>query len=101
MAQQPECLRVIADQRRRSRHHPRAGSGVYTTADGYYDLALSGTGATGYTVTAAAVSGTSQANDTRCLVLGAQVAAGGNLNYGSGATTAAIDWTDANRCWAR
>ena len=80
---------------------PGLGLASARTADGYYDLALSATGTTGYTVTAAAVAGTSQTNDTRCLVLGAQVAAGGNLNYGSGATTATIDWVDANRCWAR
>jgi len=69
------------------------------TTKGYYDLALSGVDASGYTVTATAVSGTSQANDTRCLLLGARVAAGGNLSYGSGSSS--IDWTDANQCWAR
>jgi type IV pilus assembly protein PilE len=69
------------------------------TAKGYYDLELSDTGAAGYTVTATAVSGTSQANDTRCLLIGARVAAGGNLTYGSGSSS--IDWADPNRCWAR
>ncbi len=80
---------------------PGLGLASARTAKGYYDLALSGTGAAGYTVTAASVSNTSQANDSRCAALGARVAAGGNLSYGSGATTATIDWTDANRCWAR
>ncbi len=80
---------------------PGLGMAAARTPGGYYDLALSGTGAAGYTVTAAAVSGTSQANDTRCAVLGARVAAGGNLTYGSGASAAAINWADPNRCWAR
>ncbi len=80
---------------------PGLGLASANTGQGYYLLALSGTSATGYTVAATAMSGTSQAADTRCLVLAARLANGGNLTYGSGATVAGIDWTDANRCWAR
>jgi len=80
---------------------PGLGMASARTADGYYELALSGTGATGYEVIATAVSGTSQAGDTRCLVLGARVEAGGRLSQGSGGSSASIDWSDANRCWAR
>lgn len=71
-----------------------------TSASGYYTLALSGVGAVGYTVTATAVAGTSQAADTHCAVLAARVA-GGDLTYAGAA--AAIDWAnpDPNRCWAR
>ncbi|MFO1272203.1 MAG: type IV pilin protein [Rubrivivax sp.] len=72
-----------------------------TTSSGYYSIAVGGVSATGYTATATAVAGTSQANDTNCTVLGVRMA-GGNLSYGGGAS---IDWTaanpDPNRCWAR
>lgn len=81
---------------------PGLGLSSAQTAKGYYDLALADVGAAAYTVTATAKDGTSQANDSRCLVLAARVA-GGNLSYGAGA--GAIDWTAANpdpdRCWAR
>lgn len=72
-----------------------------TTASGYYSIAVAGVSATGYTATATARAGTSQANDTNCTVLGVRMA-GGNLTYGGGGS---IDWTatnpDPNRCWAR
>ena len=55
-----------------------------------------------YTVLATAVSGTSQAGDTRCRVLGARMT-GGNILRGSSQST--IDWAAANpdsgNCWAR
>ena len=60
--------------------------------------ALSDAGATGYTVTATAEAGTSQAADGNCKVLAARLT-DGNLAYGSGAAAAAFP--DANRCWAR
>jgi type IV pilus assembly protein PilE len=73
-----------------------------TTPSGYYTMQLSGVGAAGYTVLATAVSGTSQAGDTRCKVLGARMT-GGNILRGSGQST--IDWAAANpdsgNCWAR
>ncbi|MBK8106720.1 MAG: prepilin-type N-terminal cleavage/methylation domain-containing protein [Betaproteobacteria bacterium] len=77
---------------------PGLGMASATTAKGYYTLSLSGAGASGYTVTATAVAGTSQASDGNCKVLAAQVQ-GGNLSYGSGAAAAAFP--DANRCWAQ
>ncbi len=82
---------------------PANGLGLpTTTSTGYYTLALSNVSATGYRVTATAVSGTSQAEDGDCKVLGVQLA-NGNLRYGGGAT--AIGWGDVNpdpgRCWAR
>ncbi len=70
-----------------------------TTASGYYTIAITAASATGYTATATGVTGTSQANDGNCKVLGVQMAAG-NLSYGAGATST-INWTDPNRCWAR
>lgn len=79
--------------------NPANGLGIAaTTASGYYGIAISGASATGYTVTATGVSETSQAADGACKVLAARMN-GGNLEYGSGASTAAFP--DANRCWAR
>lgn len=69
-----------------------------TTANGYYTVALSNASATGYTVTATAASGTSQANDGSCKLMAVRMA-GGNIEYGSGATEVAFP--DANRCWVR
>jgi type IV pilus assembly protein PilE len=69
-----------------------------TTANGYYTVSLSGASATGYTVTATAVSGTSQANDGSCQRMAVRMA-GGNIEYGSGATEVAFP--DAHRCWVR
>ena len=70
-----------------------------STASGYYAIAITAATATGYTATASARNGTSQANDGNCKVLGVQMNAG-NLSYGASATST-IDWTDPNRCWAR
>lgn len=67
-----------------------------TTSSGYYTLAVSDTSGTGYIVTATAAG--SQADDTKCAKLAARVA-GGTISYGSGSTS--VDWTDANRCWAK
>lgn len=72
-----------------------------TTSSGYYSIAVGGVSATGYTATATAVAGTSQANDTNCSVMGVRMN-GGNLVYGGGA--GGIAWganPDPNRCWAR
>lgn len=71
-----------------------------TTAQGLYTLSVSGLSSTGYTVTAVAVTGKSQASDGNCKALGVRMS-GGNIAYGSGATSAAIDWADPSRCWAR
>jgi len=73
-----------------------------TTANGRYNLAVTGNTAAGYTVTATAVGG--QAADTACGKMGVR-AVGGNLRYGSGAAAMGIDWApndpDAGRCWAK
>jgi len=74
------------------------GLGLPTTSSaGRYDIALSATGATGYTTTATAVVGSSQAADGNCSTLTVELS-GGNIRFGSGAPP---DWTDASRCWAR
>jgi type IV pilus assembly protein PilE len=71
-----------------------------TTPSGYYTIALSGAGATGFTATATAAGG--QAKDEKCFSLAVQ-AAGGNLLYGSAckACSMANPLTDPNRCWNR
>jgi len=69
-----------------------------TTAGGYYGIVISSDSATAYTVTATGATGTSQASDGVCKVLAARMNVG-NLEYGSGSTSAAFP--DANRCWAR
>ena len=81
---------------------PGLGMAGVRTANGYYDLALSGTGADGYTVTAVGVAGTSQAEDGACRALGVRMQAGNVLHAGA-ATAATIDWAnpDPARCWAR
>lgn len=75
------------------------------TASGYYGIAIATDPAptgTAYIATATAASGTSQASDGNCKVIGVRMN-GGNLAYGSGATS--INWSNANpdagRCWAR
>lgn len=76
---------------------PGLAQSTSVTPSGYYNLVLSDTSSTGYTLTANAVSGTSQFNDGDCAKLAVKMN-GGTLQYGSGAT---IDWTDSKRCWAR
>ena len=51
-----------------------------TTQGGFYTLSLSGASGTGYTATATAISGTSQANDTGCIALTARLSAGAVTN---------------------
>jgi type IV pilus assembly protein PilE len=74
------------------------------TSSGYYGIALSDLDVegVGYTATATATSGTTQAGDGDCKVMAVRMQ-GGNLRYGSGSS--AVDWTLANpdpkRCWAR
>lgn len=82
---------------------PPNGLGVPSnSASSLYAVALSDASDTGYTVTATANAGTSQAGDGNCRLIGVQMD-GGNIKYGSSATV--IAWADANadagRCWAR
>lgn len=70
------------------------------TPKGYYALALSTPAAPddriGYDVIATAAR--AQSADTPCRMMAIELRRG-SLRYGSG--TGAIDWADANRCWAR
>jgi type IV pilus assembly protein PilE len=72
------------------------------TSSALYTIAVSDATATGYTATATAANGTSQASDGNCKVLGVQMS-GGTLKYGSGASS--IGWSDTNpdagKCWAK
>ena len=71
-----------------------------TSPKDYYQLALSNVGAAGYTVTATAVAGTSQAADTHCQKLVLRIE-GGNLRYSSVDGDGAADAADTKRCWNR
>lgn len=73
-----------------------------TTSGGLYALNVEAADATGYTASATAVSGTSQANDTNCTKMRVRLA-GGNLQYGgcAGCALGSETWTDPNRCWSR
>lgn len=53
-----------------------SSTATMTTQNGYYSLVLSNASATGYTITATPVSGTSQAADTGCTSLVATVSNG-------------------------
>ena len=57
------------------------GMGLSSTSAGtYYTLAISSNSATGYTLTATAVSGKSQAGDTNCTILTVTVTNGTGVN---------------------
>ena len=78
---------------------PAASAGLgqlATTPAGYYRIAITSSNATGYEATATAVSGTTQAQDGDCKILGVLMQ-GGNITNGSGAS--AVTYPDANRCW--
>ena len=70
-----------------------------TTPEGLYSLSIDAADATGYTASAAAVSGTSQDGDTHCSTMRMRMK-GGNLQYGGGTGTA-DPLTDTHRCWSR
>ena len=65
------------------------------TSGGLYTISID---ATGYTATATAVSGKSQANDTHCSTMRVRLK-GGNLQYGDSGTGDPL--TDPHRCWSR
>lgn len=73
-----------------------------TTPEGLYGLSIDAADATGYTATAAAVGGTSQASDANCTRMRVRMNAG-NLEYGgcAGCAVPAGALTDPNRCWSR
>ncbi len=68
------------------------------TSGGLYTLSVDAASATGYTASATAVSGTSQANDTNCSTMRVRLA-NGNVQYGG--TVLADPLTDPHRCWSR
>ena len=70
------------------------------SASGYYAISIDAADAAGYTVTAAAAGGTSQAADGNCQRLRVRVAAG-NIFYGSSAGEGDFDESSGNRCWVR
>lgn len=71
-----------------------------TTSGGYYAIAVDAADNTGYTATASAASGKSQAADGRCVRLRVR-AAGGNLFYGAAAGSGDFDESAGNPCWRR
>jgi type IV pilus assembly protein PilE len=78
-----------------------AGLGLpATSSSGYYSISIVSADATSYMVAASAVAGSSQASDGACAVLAVRMI-GGNVGYGAGISTSAVDWADPQRCWAR
>lgn len=76
----------------------------HKTSSGYYTVSIAQADATMYTVTATAVTGTSQANDTNCSTMRVRLR-GGNIQYGGCSACALPDanvaLSDPNRCWSR
>lgn len=70
------------------------------SAKGLYTLSIDAADATGYTVTATAASGTTQAGDGQCRRLRVRVDRG-NIVYGSADATGTFDESAGNRCWAQ
>jgi type IV pilus assembly protein PilE len=102
-----------AQERWRGNHGSYAGNGQLTlgptddppglgqpatTKSGYYGIAIAEESATGYTITASAKDGTSQASDTACRQLGVRMA-GGNLSYAGGSGDLA--YSPTHPCWAK
>lgn len=80
---------------------PPAGLGLAaTTAGGLYSISLTNTSATGYEVSATAVSGTSQVHDGNCAKLGVRMA-GGNLTYAGAGAAGTLAYAATNLCWNR
>ena len=83
-----------------------ASLGVTTpTSSGYYDITVAapnapGTLANGYMVVATGRSGTSQADDADCKVIGVQVI-GGNVTYGGCGACGSLTFSNTNKCWSR
>jgi type IV pilus assembly protein PilE len=80
-----------------------AGLGLSSTSSGgLYTLSIDAANATGYTASATAISGTSQASDTNCSTMRLRLA-NGNVQYGScnGCAVPTGDLTDPHRCWSR
>ena len=81
---------------------PGLGMSSATTSGGLYTLAVDAADATGYTLSATAATGTSQANDTNCTTMRVRLS-NGNVQYGgyAGCAMPTGALTDPNRCWSR
>lgn len=82
---------------------PPDGLGLASaTAGGLYTLNIDTADANGYTLTATAISGTSQSHDTNCSTMRVRLA-GGNIQYGGcgGCDVPEGLLSDPNRCWSR
>jgi type IV pilus assembly protein PilE len=71
-----------------------------TSPRGHYTLAIDAASASGYTITATAVPGGTQAGDAGCQRLRIRVERG-NIFHESAALTGGFDEADVNRCWRR
>jgi type IV pilus assembly protein PilE len=74
-----------------------------TTPGGYYTMSIASADAISYVVTAVAVSGKSQANDSQCKSMAARMN-GGNITYagcGSCSSFSASDFAATHVCWAQ
>ncbi len=73
-----------------------------TTTGGLYTVALSDTSATGYTVSAVAVTGKSQDADTACRTLAVRLT-GAQITYAgcNGCSLGTGDFAATNVCWSR
>jgi type IV pilus assembly protein PilE len=69
-----------------------------TTPSQLYTIGIDAANASGYTASATAVSGTSQASDTHCSTMRVRLL-NGNVQYGGAASTDPL--TDPHRCWSR
>ncbi len=99
-----------AQERWRNNKAAYAGNALLTTAapdglgqsavspSGYYGIAISGDGASTYTLTATAIAGKTQAEDAGCQAMSVRLN-GGNLTYSAGAS--GTPTSDPAGCWAR
>jgi type IV pilus assembly protein PilE len=82
---------------------PPAGLGLTSTSSGgLYAITIDDANTDTYTLTAQAVTGTSQSHDTNCSTMRVRLAKG-NVQYGGcgGCEVPAGVLTDPNRCWSR
>ncbi|MDO9074149.1 MAG: type IV pilin protein [Rubrivivax sp.] len=70
------------------------------SAGGYYDIVISGNSGAGYTATASAAAGKSQALDGNCAQLRVQVV-GGNILHLAAPVGGEFTEGSGNRCWVR
>jgi len=81
--------------------NPPDGLGLKaSTSSGLYTLTIDAADASGYTATATAVAGKSQASDSPCQRFRVSMA-GATIVYGSAAAAGDFDESPSNRCWSR